>query len=131
MLVRDQDGVERLHLLADGFQAADQSFEAQAGIHQDACAIGRQQRAIAGAAAGQHAEFDDCVASLNQSAYQDSFTAPRASPNLRFEQIWRIEKVAHSPTPGLNPHLAFDTRSSKWLPRSWHAAVRIAESHSP
>ena len=69
MLVRDQDGVERFDQLAHGSQAGDQSLEAQARIYQNACAIGRQQRAIAGAAAGQDAEFDD-TSLPRTSAYQ-------------------------------------------------------------
>ncbi len=59
MLVGDEDGVEATGLLTDGGEPPGEFLEAEAGVDEDAGPVGRDECAIAGAAAREHAEFDD------------------------------------------------------------------------
>src|SRR5579872_938369 len=59
VLVRDQDGVDAVGLLANGCQALRELLETEAGVDQDAGLLGRDQRAVSGTAAREHAKFYD------------------------------------------------------------------------
>ncbi len=59
MFVRHQNGVQRGDVLADGSQAFGQFAAAQPGVDQNAGISGGHKGGVAGAAAGQDANFDD------------------------------------------------------------------------
>src|SRR5689334_6249043 len=59
MLVRDENGVDAVGLLANGCQALGELLEAETGVDENAGLPGRDQRAVSGTAARKHAEFYD------------------------------------------------------------------------
>ena len=61
MFVRDHDGVEAFGRFADLGQPARQFAQAEPGIDQDARAVGRQPRGVAGTSARQNAESNDAT----------------------------------------------------------------------
>jgi len=58
MFVRDQDAVEVFFAFADGIEAGDEFFAAEAGIDEDTRAFGGNERGVAGTAARENADLD-------------------------------------------------------------------------
>jgi hypothetical protein len=59
MLMRDQNGIQVLHRLADRVQAGRGFFTAQPGVNEDARPLGGNEGGVAGTAARENADLDD------------------------------------------------------------------------
>ena len=57
MFVRDEDAVEILFAFADGIEAGEEFFTAQAGVDENAGAFGGNECGVAGTAARENADF--------------------------------------------------------------------------
>ncbi len=56
--MRDQDTVEVLFAFADGVEASEEFFTAQAGVDKDTRAFGGNECGVAGTATRENADFD-------------------------------------------------------------------------